>query len=297
MKNLTIRTVADDLEFVKSVVDKATGKNKKFLIAQQKVVENALITYTSNINGNVAAPLGIKQGQKAAKAIKEVKDASGVVIVKAVPRKLAKKDEHEYYYELYDSRSKIVAAEKKRLNDDFFGHICPYCGVDTVGSIDHYLPRSDFPEFSISLQNLLMSCGFCNSTYKRTNWGNAAAQHVINPFLNKFPTENFLVATCAYRDNGISANFSIVPGLPISDLLTRHFVLMNLNARYKAKAALIETKEIKTKLESQVTAHRKTKALTSFVSDKILVNPVNSWQHAYYVGVQPLIAQIVQGGL
>jgi len=297
MKNITIRTVGDDLAFMKSVVDKATGKKKKFLIAQRKAVESALTTYAPNISANAAAPIGLKQGQKAAKAVKEVKDASGAVIVKAVPRKLAKKDEHECYYELYDSRSKVVVAEKKKLNDEFFGHICPYCGVDTVRSIDHYLPRSDFPEFSISLQNLLMSCDFCNSTYKLTNWGNGAAQHVINPFLNQLPTAEFLVATCAYKNKGISASFSIVPGLPLSNLLARHFALMNLNARYKARATLIETKEIKTKLESEVTNHRKTKALDSFVKDKILVNPLNSWQHAYYVAVQPLIPQIVLGGL
>ncbi|OEZ46513.1 hypothetical protein JAB1_49950 [Janthinobacterium sp. MP5059B] len=297
MKNLPIRTIADDLTFFKSAINKATGEKRKFLVSQQIIVEIALNNYIFNINGNSAAPLGLKKGQKAAKAIKAVKDASGAVLVKATPRKLAKKDEHEYYYDLYDSRSAIVAEEKKKLNEDFSGHICPYCGVDTVGSIDHYLPRSEFPEFSISLQNLVMACSFCNSIYKKTHWGNGAAQRVINPFLNKLPVAKFLVATCVYKHKAITADFSIIPGLPLSDLLERHFVLMNLNHRYKTKAALIELKEIKIKLESKNTPMQKTKALTSFIDDKILVNPENSWRHAYYVSVKPLIPQIVIGGL
>lgn len=164
-------------------------------------------------------------------------------------------------------------------------------------SIDHYLPRSEFPEFSISFQNLLMSCDFCNSTYKLAQWGNGSNQHVINPFVNILPNQVFLVATCVYRNKSIIPSFSIVPTLAMSPLLMRHFALMNLNERYIAKATLIETKEMKRKLESEKTIPQKTSALAGFVKDKLIVNKVNTWQHAFYLAVQPLVSQIAPGGL
>ena len=37
-------------------------------------------------------------------------------------------------------------------------------------TIDHFLPRHEFPELSLSWENLFPACDRCNSTYKRTKW-------------------------------------------------------------------------------------------------------------------------------
>lgn len=39
---------------------------------------------------------------------------------------------------------------------------CPYCEISAATSIDHYLPRSAFPEFSILAANLIPLCADCN---------------------------------------------------------------------------------------------------------------------------------------
>lgn len=55
--------------------------------------------------------------------------------------------------------------------------VCPYCNrqyitpVYTKGGkiradLDHFLPKSEYPYFSMSLQNLVPSCKFCNSSVK-----------------------------------------------------------------------------------------------------------------------------------
>ena len=39
---------------------------------------------------------------------------------------------------------------------------CPYCNATTVDSLDHALPRTVYPEFSVLAQNLVPACGQCN---------------------------------------------------------------------------------------------------------------------------------------
>lgn len=39
---------------------------------------------------------------------------------------------------------------------------CPVCGSLALGEIDHYLPRSTYPEFSIFKYNLVPCCSLCN---------------------------------------------------------------------------------------------------------------------------------------
>ena len=61
--------------------------------------------------------------------------------------------------------------------------ICPYCNqnyvysvelednkVKYLGDIDHFLPRSKFKLFCLSLWNLIPSCKSCNQTFKHNNW-------------------------------------------------------------------------------------------------------------------------------
>ena len=39
---------------------------------------------------------------------------------------------------------------------------CPYCGINTADTLDHYLPKELFPEFSVNAANLIPCCGRCN---------------------------------------------------------------------------------------------------------------------------------------
>jgi uncharacterized protein (TIGR02646 family) len=53
-------------------------------------------------------------------------------------------------------------------------HLCAYCdGSLTEQSrktIDHFLPRHEFPELAVSWHNLFPACDRCNSDYKKTRW-------------------------------------------------------------------------------------------------------------------------------
>lgn len=64
----------------------------------------------------------------------------------------------------------------KAIKDDLEGKqgcVCSYCGNDysktSFGQIDHFLPKSLFPQFTYTPENLVLSCQICNSQFKRSN--------------------------------------------------------------------------------------------------------------------------------
>ncbi|WP_326817045.1 HNH endonuclease [Streptomyces sp. NBC_01762] len=57
---------------------------------------------------------------------------------------------------LEDLRSAVLAASEPN------GYACPLCGRTQVSAIDHFLPKSEFPEFSIFAENLVAVCDRCN---------------------------------------------------------------------------------------------------------------------------------------
>ncbi|TRW17729.1 HNH endonuclease [Glacieibacterium frigidum] len=60
---------------------------------------------------------------------------------------------------------------------------CPMCGSPTIGTLDHYLPRDEFPEFSVLPCNLVPACGLCNSGAKgKTFKGTAPPERFLHPY-------------------------------------------------------------------------------------------------------------------
>ena len=68
------------------------------------------------------------------------------------------------FYSLYDSKAKCLAYvdEFRREATEKLG-ACPYCGLPSNITLDHYLPRKlkAFPEFSVLSANLVPACTDC----------------------------------------------------------------------------------------------------------------------------------------
>lgn len=74
------------------------------------------------------------------------------------------------FNEVIGNKNKLAINEFKNLL--LLDHnVCPYCDwyeIEIAGvSIDHFLPKSKFPLFSIYPKNLVMSCPTCNDRIKR----------------------------------------------------------------------------------------------------------------------------------
>jgi hypothetical protein len=116
---------------------------------------------------------------------------------------------------------------------------CPLCGIGEPDTLDHYLPKDEFPEFSIFSKNLIPVCGPCNSNYKGLKWLDKGKRIFIHTYYDVFPSFCFFEATVVVGSK-LSINFDLVrlaADPEFSDLFARHFRKLKLNKRFKRKAA------------------------------------------------------------
>lgn len=102
---------------------------------------------------------------------------------------------HDKLYRLYDSQRKEMKSLKDRLlkdiNDSFY--YCPYCGVQLVEDLDHYIPRSEFPEYSVHIHNLIPLCHRCNQA-KSNLWRNEKKKRLFfNAYYDVLPEMDKIV--------------------------------------------------------------------------------------------------------
>ena len=85
-------------------------------------------------------------------------------------------------YSLYDNRRSgraLKSMRRRRLP------CCPVCGSPQVpSSLDHYLPRKYYPEFSILRLNLVSACGACNSDEKGTTVAGTDPARFVHPYFD-----------------------------------------------------------------------------------------------------------------
>lgn len=120
--------------------------------------------------------------------------------------------------------------------DDF--DECPFCGLGEPTTLDHYLPKEDFPEFSVYAKNLIPICGVCNSTYKGVKCFHNGERLFIHSYYDTFPEYDFLTMNIDVTAN-LTINFSSVNVIEesyFSTLFNNHFIKLGLNKRYKRKA-------------------------------------------------------------
>lgn len=61
---------------------------------------------------------------------------------------------------------------------------CPMCGNSTLGTVEHYLPKTPFPEFSVFSWNLVPSCNTCNQK-RGSKHVNGITHHLLHPIFDK----------------------------------------------------------------------------------------------------------------
>lgn len=72
-----------------------------------------------------------------------------------------------------------------------FNPLCPICGLSEAKTLDHFLPKVPFPEFSIHPRNLIPLCSICNSK-KSDAWHTNGKRQFWNAYLNDLPISQFL---------------------------------------------------------------------------------------------------------
>ncbi|TCM68449.1 hypothetical protein EC844_105153 [Acinetobacter calcoaceticus] len=87
---------------------------------------------------------------------------------------------------------------------------CPFCGgIGTPKNLDHFLPKTKFPQFSVLPSNLIPSCLDCNLDSKKTSFATKPEEQTIHPYLDNpiFFEEQWITAEYIIQENNAPAIF------------------------------------------------------------------------------------------
>lgn len=128
----------------------------------------------------------------------------------------------------------IKAAQPESLQG-----VCQYCGILPPRTMDHYLPKEDFPEFAVLALNLVPCCGECNG-YKHQYWREDGKRAILNFYLDQVIAERFLYVSVTYARGTIIPRFTVENRLHIDaeqfSKIERHFSRLRLLSRYKEQS-------------------------------------------------------------
>jgi hypothetical protein len=115
---------------------------------------------------------------------------------------------------------------------------CPFCGISESSTLDHYLPKEEYPEFATFSKNLVPSCFPCN-TRKRDKILDEATnvRLFLHPHFDHVPTSGFLRADANIEANALILAYRLgrPAGMPLATFrhLRAHFRLLDLANRYQ----------------------------------------------------------------
>ncbi len=119
---------------------------------------------------------------------------------------------------------------------------CPYCGgIGHVRTLDHYLPKSYFPLYSVLPANLVPCCRDCN-TESGSTFAATADKQTIHPYFDDqhFFDEKWIVGE-VQEINPITIKFFAIPPTSWDDTdkkrVKSHFSTYGLAERYRVEAS------------------------------------------------------------
>ncbi|MFJ6152184.1 HNH endonuclease [Micromonospora profundi] len=93
--------------------------------------------------------------------------------------------------------------------------LCPMCGRVTPTTIDHFLPKSKYPEFSLLSTNLVPVCPDCNR-YKSTLTGSQSDGRFFHAYYDDISQEPPLLKSKATVERGVILSFYVNDALPVA---------------------------------------------------------------------------------
>ena len=162
---------------------------------------------------------------------------------------------------------------------------CPYCGIVGVRSLDHYLPKSLFPAYSVTPNNLVPSCSHCQ-TEKGDYFPEREEEQIIHPYFDNFSDYTWLLAEIVWSKvpvfmYSVSSQAGLTP--MVQQRLEFHMKKLDLHNLFSNHAASEMAGE-RTVLEMVLNDSGVTSVIgyLQFALAKAKSINKNSWQSAMY---------------
>lgn len=156
--------------------------------------------------------------------------------------------------ELYDRRMPQHRGSGRAAYDELKSSapLCPYCSIGEVYELDHFLPKSAFPELNVCPVNLIPICHPCNHI-KLEARPLAEDQYFLHPYFDVLPNVRWLFASLAIASGGPILKFNVSLDDQYGALARRlkyHFHELELDRRFKTLAATVLVE-----LEAEIAEH------------------------------------------
>lgn len=115
---------------------------------------------------------------------------------------------------------------------------CPLCDVGTVNTLDHHLPKKEYPILSVTPNNLVPSCMWCQKS-KSTGYPANAGEQTIHPYFDDFESAAWLHAEMVESTPAAFRFFVQAPAdwdKTTEQRLNSHLVAFNLPFLYAVNA-------------------------------------------------------------
>jgi hypothetical protein len=115
--------------------------------------------------------------------------------------------------------------------------MCPFCGHGTVSTLDHSLPKSDYPAFAVTPINLVPCCKDCNHA-KGTQAPATKEDQLLNAYYDDVTAERWLYAEIIEGSPPAARFFVNVPDDWDDETATRvenHFAKLHLAKLYASQ--------------------------------------------------------------
>ena len=131
------------------------------------------------------------------------------------------KEDADAFKSLYGYDRAAIAKLRHRLLTDENGHendYCPICEVNLVQTMDHFIPKAQYPLFAVHPKNLIPSCQTCNQHKSEKILDNSGKRYYWNTFLDVVPTAEFLHCRIIEQNGLPSAKFFLQQGTIDNDV-------------------------------------------------------------------------------
>ena len=165
---------------------------------------------------------------------------------------------------------------------------CPACGEDgTPNTLDHYLPKNKYPEFSVISRNLFPMCDICQGKKGSKTVNEANQRFFLHPYFDDF-TALSVVRLVIGRPFDSPKSFAIQPHPVLtvdqSALISRHLKELGISSRYEQFFKTEYTRLKKLVSRARVKRQDIRERITGF-HEYALDKSTNSWGAIFYQGV------------
>lgn len=188
---------------------------------------------------------------------------------------------------IYSYRAKKFKELKLELTTTPEGRVsnlCPYCQLEKVGTLDHILPKTPFPEYSSMPWNLIPCCSTCNSKKDDIWLDEHNKRCFINFYIDDIPPIQYFFADVSIVNGGLIIEFNLrfPAGYPadLKDRIESHYDKLKLVKRYLENSddVIEELKYVIRNYPSSVSDAEIIKSVKGICNDKQALYGVNYWE-------------------